>query len=393
MKVILLILVIGLPFLHLQNPGYTENVFSDRDSAYNISEREKDSLNAFIHKNFRDSLPGLEILVIHNNKPLYHNALGISHFEKQKPLKKNLIFETGSVTKLFTAVGILKLIKEGRLALNDPLSEFYPGFPDSKKIKIKHLLSHTAGISDYAIHFMDENIAEHFDEGFSKANYFQDIDRQRIRKYLKDKHTSSQPGLEWEYSNGGYYFLGLIIEKISGVSYFTYIKNNIIKPLNLKYTTFQDPENNWDPKYASGHYYVNDPSKPESRPYQAYYLPNVYAFSAGSLNSKLKDLYRFYKQVNKGKIIDKNLLEKALAPYKLKNGELANTGYGWFIHKKNDKKVICHPGCTMGFSTITHYVPEDDFFIGIYTNRNSQQCNLSSVNITLADKAFRFYYN
>ncbi|MCF8335741.1 MAG: beta-lactamase family protein [Bacteroidales bacterium] len=392
MKIILLILIIGLPFLNSRNSGHSEKTICARDSVYSISDQEKDSLEAFIHKNYRDSLPGLEILVIHNDKPLYQKAFGVSHFEKQIPLKKNLIFETGSVTKLFTAVGILNLIEKGKLSLTDPLSEFYPGFPNSREIKIKHLLSHTAGIPDYAIHFMEKNIAEHFDQGFSRTNYFQDIDRQRIRKYLKNNYTRSQPGSEWEYSNGGYYLLGLIIEKVSGVSYFTYIRNNIIKPLNLKYATFRDPENTSDPKYACGHYYVNNPSKEGSRPYQAYYLPNMYAFSAGSLNSRLKDLYWFYKQVTKGKIINKKLLEKAMTPYEMKNGELANTGYGWFIHKKNGKKVICHPGCTMGFSTITHYVPEDDFFIGIYTNRHSQQCNLSSVNITLTNKVFSYFY-
>ncbi|MGM0531470.1 MAG: serine hydrolase domain-containing protein [Bacteroidota bacterium] len=387
----MLILIIGLPFLSLRNPGYSEKTISQEDSVYSISSGEKDSLDAFIHENYQDSLPGLEILVIQNDKPLYHNAYGVSHFEKQIPLKKNLIFETGSVTKLFTAVGILNLIEEGKLSLNDPLSEFYPGFPNSREIKIKHLLSHTAGIPDYAIHFMDKIIDGHFDQGFSKANYFQNIDRQCVRKHLKNKYTSSQPGSEWEYSNGDYYFLGLIIEKVSGVSYFTYIKNNIIEPLNLNHTTFRDPENTCNSQYAGGHYYVNDPSKESSRPYQAYYLPNVYAFSAGSLNSRLKDLYQFYKQIIKGKIIDKNLLDKALTPYKLKNGELANTGYGWFIHKKNGRKVICHPGCTMGFSTITHYVPEDDLFIGIYTNRNSQQCNLNNPNIALTNKVFSFF--
>ena len=392
MKTILLILIIGFSVLNLRNPAYAQKTIFQEDSLYSISKREKDSLDAFIHENFRDSLPGLEILVVHKDKTLYHTAYGVSHFEEQIPLKKNLIFETGSVTKLFTAVGILNLVEERKLSLNDSLSEFYPDFPNSSEIKIKHLLSHTAGIPDYAIHFMEKNIAEHFDQGFSRANYFQNIDRQSVREYLETKHTHAQPGTEWQYSNGSYYLLGLIIEEVSGVSYFTYIRNHIIEPLNLNYTTFRDPDSTFDAQYAGGHYYDKDPSKESSRPYQAYYLPNAYAFSAGALNARLQDLYRFYKQVIKGKIIDKKLLEEALTPYKLKNGELANTGYGWFIHNKQDKKVICHPGCTMGFCCISHYIPQDDLFLAIYTNRNSQQYNLCDLNITLINKVFSFFY-
>ncbi|MFP4620718.1 MAG: serine hydrolase domain-containing protein [Bacteroidales bacterium] len=395
MKIILLICIICLPFSNTQNTAYGCQTCScfEQDSVCCFSNQEKTTLDSIIQEHFKDSLPGLEILVIHEGKSIYHCAFGVSHFEKQIPLKQNLIFETGSVTKLFTAVGILKLIEEEKLSLNDPLSQFYPDFPKSKKIKIKHLLSHTSGIPDYAIHFMEENIKEHFNNGFSKAHYFQNIDRKRVRKYLKDQFKGSEPGSDWEYSNGGYYLLGLIIEQVTGNSYFTYIEDHIIKPLNLNNTTFQDPEDFCDSGYAGGHYYTNDPSKEATQPYQAYYLPNEYAFSAGALNSTIKDLYRFYKQVAEGTLIDKTLLEKAWTPYNLNNKEQANTGYGWFIHHKNGKKIICHPGCTMGFSAITHYVPEEDLFIGIYSNQNSQQINLNDINITLTNKIFSFFYN
>ncbi len=390
MKIILAVIIISFSLL---NPEALVNKPSREISAKTISRQEKEDLDAFIHKNFCDSLPGLEILVKHKDKTLYHATRGISRLGTGIPLKKNRIFETGSLTKLFTAVATLNLIEDGKLSMDDPLSDFYPGFPNSENIKIKHLLSHTNGIPDYAIHFMEKNIAEHFHQGFSKEHYFQDIDREKVYKHLKENYVASKPGSDWEYSNGGYYFLGLIIEEVTGKSYFNYVKNSIIDPLNLKNTTFKDPETATGRKYISGHYYMNDPSKDNTKPYPTYYLPNEYAFSAGALNSTLKDLYRFYKQVVKGKIINKNLMEEAMTPYELKNGKRANTGLGWFIHEKHGKKVICHPGCTLGFSAITHYVPDDDFFIGVYSNRNSQEFNLCGNNITLVNKVFSYFYN
>jgi len=390
MKVILAVLILSFSLL---NPQALKNKPSREISVKTISDKEKRDLDDFIDKNYHDSLPGLEILVKHKDKTLYHTARGVYRFGTKIPLKKNRIFETGSVTKLFTAVATLNLIEEGKLSFDDPLSDFYPDFPNSEKINIGHLLSHTTGIPDYAIHFMEKNIEEHFDQGFSKENYFQDIDRKRVYNYLKEEYVVSQPGKHWEYSNGGYYFLGLIIEKVTGKSYFTHVKNSIIDPLNLNNTTFKDPKKARGKKYICGHYYMNDPSKDNAKPYPTYYLPNEYAFSAGALNSTLKDLYRFYKEVVNGKIINKDLLEEAMTPYELKNGERANTGYGWFIHKKNGKKVICHPGCTLGFSAITHFVPEDELFIGVYSNRNSQEFNLCSNNITLVNKVFSYFYN
>ena len=215
MKVILLTLLIcchSLP--HLVYHSF-ENSNASKGVKYSISGSEKDSLDAFIDDNYPDSIPGIELLVVKNNTILYHKSAGVCNYDQQIPLEKNLIFEIGSVTKLFTAVGVLKLVDEGRLSLEDPLSKFYPGFPESNNIKVKHLLSHTTGITDYAIHFMEQNLEQHFNEGFSKENYFQEIKKDTILQHLKSNYQKVDPGSKWSYSNGGYYFLGLIIEKVT----------------------------------------------------------------------------------------------------------------------------------------------------------------------------------
>jgi CubicO group peptidase (beta-lactamase class C family) len=357
-----------------------------------LSEQEKNALDEYIKQNYSDNKPGIEILVCREQQELYHVSTGIASVNNKIPLRKNLIFEIGSVTKLFTAVAVLKLIDEGKLTLNDSLSGYYPEYPNSRNIKIKHLLSHTSGIPDYAIHFMEKNIKDHFDDGFKKKTFFRNISRTNITEYLKIHYDEKNPGSKWEYSNGGYYYLGLIIEKVSGKSYFSFIKEEIIDPLQLVHTTFKDPGSLKDTAYATGHFYTKDSSEGIPKHYPTFYLPNDYAFSAGGLNSTLKDLYRFYHQVVQGKIVDNQMLQKAWKPYKLENKKTAGCGFGWFIHKKHDKKIICHPGCTIGFSTITHYIPEDDLFIGVYTNHNSQEFNISSNNIEMVNKVFSYLY-
>lgn len=392
MKMILLTVLMGFNLVGCLNPGSSDNSDAQPVSDNMISHEERDSLDSYIEKSYPDSLPGAEVLMMSRERVLYHSISGVCCYEKQNPLKRDMIFETGSITKLFTAVGILNLIEEGKLTLNDPLSKYFPDHPNSDEIRIKHLLSHTSGIPDYAIHFLEKNLAEHFESGFSKKHFFQEANRDHILEYLKNNHREISPGSEWEYSNGGYYYLGMIIEQVSGMSYFTYIKKKVIDPLDLEFTTFEDPVSRSPRLYSGGHFYLEDPSKESARHYQVDYLPNDYAFSVGSLNSRLKDLYRFYKGVTQGQILEKQTVRKAWTPFRLKNGERASTGYGWFVHKKHGKTVICHPGCTVGFSAITQYVPEDDLFIGLYTNRSSQQFNVSDININLVNKAFKFFY-
>src|SRR5687768_14816878 len=141
------------------------------------------------------------------------------------PNRVDTKFNLGSMNKMFTGVAIAQLVEKGKLSFDDPLSKFIPDFPDpesAKKIQIKHLLTHTAGLGGY----------------FSKR--YQDMSRANLRTVddmmalaKQDEKLQFEPGTKWQYSNTGMLVLGKVIEIVSGQSYFDYVRENIYKPAGM----------------------------------------------------------------------------------------------------------------------------------------------------------------
>ncbi len=164
------------------------------------------------------------ILVARKGNIIYEKAFGMADREWNIPNTLQTKFEIGSVTKQFTAAGILLLADEKKLDLTDKLSKYFPDFPKADSITIHMLLSHTSGIA---------NITE--------VKEFQKIEQMALEKdtvlaIIKRQPFDFSPGSKYTYSNSGYHLLGLIIEKVTGMSYNEYMMTNVIQKAGLKNT-------------------------------------------------------------------------------------------------------------------------------------------------------------
>src|SRR5262249_4825572 len=133
-------------------------------------------------------------------------------------------FNLGSMNKMFTAVAIAQLVERGKLSFDDPLSKFLPDFPDkesAEKIKIKQILTHTAGLGGY--------FSQKFIE--SSRDRFRTVDD--MMKLAKEEKLQFEPGSKWQYSNTGFLVLGAVVEKVSGQSYYDYVRENIYRPAGM----------------------------------------------------------------------------------------------------------------------------------------------------------------
>lgn len=184
-----------------------------------------EELRVFVDKLAKADVFSGTVLLAREGKPIFKGAFGLASKDFNAPNKIDTKFNLGSMNKMFTAVAIAQLVEKGKLSFDDPLSTFLPDFPDSespKKIKIKHLLTHTAGLGGY----FSRKWAE------SSRDLYRTVD-DMMKRAIADEKLHFEPGSRTRYTNTGMLVLGKVIEKVSGQSYFDYVRENIYKPAGM----------------------------------------------------------------------------------------------------------------------------------------------------------------
>ena len=164
------------------------------------------------------------VLIAKDSRILFHEAYGNADREKKVPNRKDTKFNLGSINKSFTRVAIHQLARQGKLSLDDPIKKFlpdYPNAPAAEKVTIRNLLNMASGIGDF---FGSRYDATPKDKIRTLQDYL---------PLFADLPLEFEPGKGNRYSNGGYVVLGVIIEKLSGVDYYTYVRENIFKPCGM----------------------------------------------------------------------------------------------------------------------------------------------------------------
>lgn len=164
------------------------------------------------------------ILVAQNGTPLFEQAYGYADREKKIPNRVDTKFNIGSINKSFTGLAIRQLVANKKISLDDPVGKFLPDYPNrnaAAKVTVRHLLDMTSGIGDF---FGDRYEATPKEKIRSLEDYL---------PLFADKPLEFEPGAKERYSNGGYVVLGLIIAKASGTDYYTYVRDQIFKPVGM----------------------------------------------------------------------------------------------------------------------------------------------------------------
>ncbi|MBE3125942.1 MAG: beta-lactamase family protein [Acidobacteria bacterium] len=164
------------------------------------------------------------VLIAKDSRILFHEAYGDADREKKIPNRKDTKFNLGSINKNFTRVAIHQLATQGKLSLDDPIKKFLPDYPNAQaaeKVTIRHLLNMASGIGDF---FGSRYDATPKDKIRTLQDYL---------PLFADLPLEFEPGTNNRYSNGGYVVLGIIIEKVGGVDYYTYVRENIFKPCGM----------------------------------------------------------------------------------------------------------------------------------------------------------------
>ena len=294
------------------------------------------------YENFHGS-----VLVAKEGEILLNRGYGYADFAQNIENKSQTRFAIGSVTKQFTATAILRLIQDGRLDLEDKVSEHLDGIPHGDEITIHNLLTNTSGLKN----FTDTQEFLTFDTS--------NKDPQKLLDLIKDRDLEFKPGEMFNYSNTNYLILGMMVEKISGESFEDYLYS-IVNPLGMKDT---------------GLIYGNKGGVNDASPYSGFLevteidddLILSQAFAAGSIYSTVEDLYRWDRAIKSGKVLEEKMLNEAF------KGHIAipphtSYGYGWMIDEGEYGKEIYHGGNTFGSTAYIGNLVDEDITVIILSN-------------------------
>lgn len=308
------------------------------------------------------------LMVIKNGETIYKATHQINNPSSDK-LNEKTIFPIASLSKSFTALVILKLQEEQKLSIEDQLSKYLPDYPNGEKILIKHLLSHGSGI--YELLRKPKYI-----EAYSH-NY--NVTPDELLAYFKNEPLDFNPGEDFSYSNSGYVVLGVIIEKITQLSYEEAIKKYILKPLRMKHTGYN--YSNFKGKKTKGYEYLSQTRKKDVKLWNG---TNLYA--TGGLYSNLEDLRKFYLGLINNKIITQKSFDEATT---VQNKQY---GWGWFIDTIGGDKIINHGGNMEGFTS--HFMLNTEKDIAIIALNNITSNSLERISNTIykiiTDKPYSF---
>ena len=312
-------------------------------------------------------------LIIEHGEIVFQGAFGISNFNPVDSLRLNSVFRLGSVSKQFTAMGIMMLKEEGKLDYEQDIREFIPELP-YKGISIRNLLNHTSGLPDYS-RTMNElwktDLAYDDPQKFISGN-------EDILKMLSE-HTPPVhfgPGEKWEYSNTGYNLLATIISRVSGTPFSDYLQKHIFIPAKMHHTSVYKYIPGFDAKMPNRVFGFGTKFKGNEKfSTDSHYLNAAYG--EGGIYSTLGDLMKWDSILYTDTLVSMKTLEEAFSPGKLNNGKKTDYGFGWFIGvSPNGKKVVKHMGGWAGFLTNIYRETGEKNCIITLTNNNSRYFNV-----------------
>ena len=289
-------------------------------------------------------IAGASVLVYQDGKILLDKSYGYASLELSVPMPTHASFEIGSVTKQFTSAAILRLAEQGKLSLDDDFTKYLDFDTRGRTITIKHLLNHTSGIPGYTE--MPE---------FEKLSMLS-FERDTLVRIVEQKDFLFEPGEALIYNNSAYFFLGLIIIKVSGMRYIDYLNEQFFQPLGMTNTYYCSTSEVVKNK-AYGYSYSEDGLR------QKEYLDHIWPFAGGSICSTTEDLLIWMRALHEGKVFDKSQYSLLTTPGTLKDGSPIRYAFGLTNYSLYKNRMIGHGGGINGFVSETRYFPESGLYI------------------------------
>jgi len=340
-------------------PSWGEELASD-GMAVPKTSAASDKIDSLLSKAFENDEPGVAVIAVDGGEVVFRNSYGMANMELKVPIRPDMVFRIGSVTKVFTAMAVMILVERGLISLDHEISHYLPEYPmHGEKITVRHLLTHTSGIKD--LFSTEEYYRLMKEDCFRLMN--DEVDLSELMNTFKDNELDFAPGEEYRYSNSGYFLLGHIIGIVSGKTYQEFLREEIFRPLNMKDTRFYD-NINVIPNRALD--YLQDDGVLINNPYESF--SSILVYAAGGLMSTVDDLVRFDAALYTDKLVTSATLELMFTANKLNNAKITRNGLGWELRQLKGYKVVMHGGDVYGYSALMFRIPERRILVALMGN-------------------------
>lgn len=325
-------------------------------SASALSRQElEEKTDSLLSRYSKPGVPGAAIGLVLEGEVLLEKGYGLRNLKEKTPTTPNTHYRIASLTKAFTATAILQLVEKGTLTLETTLTELWPEFPAyGKRISIHHLLSHTSGIKDY-----EGLIPSNFQGQVSDEDVFQILSRQTSAYF--------QPGTQYRYSNSGYCVLSRVIEKVSSMSFSSYLEKNVFLPLGMEttvaYVKGMEPivERAFGYSPQSGGFILTDQSQTSA------------TLGDGGIYTSVSEIFSWLDLWNGNgtSVLSEESQKLMTTPKNLLSGKKTAYGYGWSLGTLFGYKKVSHTGGTIGHKHAIAYFPEKKLGLVLLVNREN----------------------
>jgi D-alanyl-D-alanine carboxypeptidase len=296
-------------------------------------------------------VPGAQVAIAENGRIVYTKGYGYRDLDDRLPVDAKTAFAIGSVTKQFTASAIMLLQQEGKLNVDDSLATYLPDAPHASQVTLRELLTHTSGI-----------------EGYTEQPNFSLLlptpaTPQRIISSIAANPLAFAPGTKWEYSNTNFVLLGMVVSKLSGLSYPNFLQQHFFGSLGMQRAWFTR---------------IEEVHADDARGYTEFMwgLPDEHASladwswydAAGGLTMSAEDLARWDIALDSGRVVSPQSFSEMTTPQRLTNGTSTGYGFGLGVGSVFGHPTVGHDGLVSGFSAENLTFPKDRVAIVLLAN-------------------------
>jgi CubicO group peptidase (beta-lactamase class C family) len=297
-------------------------------------------------------LAGASVAVVKGGDTILMKGYGLADVELDVPTPPRATYEIGSVTKQLTAAAILLLAEQGKLSLDDDLTKYLPEYPTSgHRVTIRRLLNHTSGIKGYT--------------EMPAFREFQRLKRPRQELVALFSHEPFEfaPGEQQTYNNSAFFLLGLVIEKVSGTSYESFVQTQLFDKVGMP-DSYYCSERTVRKNHAHGY------DTESGQLVLKGYLEHLWPYAAGSLCSNTTDLVAWTRALHDGKVLKPESYQEMTTPGVLNDGTKIRYGLGIAVGDIGGRRAVAHGGGISGFLSEVEYYPDDGLVIVVLLNTN-----------------------
>ncbi len=347
---LILTLLILISFSHLSF-GKNNPFTGEKSSAEELFDAKVDTIAAQILR--ETSVPSASVAVVKHGKIIFVKAYGYARLDPKTEATPKMRYAIGSISKQFTASCILLLEQEGKLTLDDPISKWLPDLTEANKVTVREILSHTSGYQDF------------WPQDYVPPLMLKPMPPQEILDRWAKKPLDFEPGTRWQYSNTNFVIAAQIVEKITGEPFFKFLKDEILKPLDLSSAVNFDKGKLTSSDAAGYMQYGLGPLRPAPEEGEGWMA------GAGELAMTPHDLAKWDVSMIDRSVLSHKSYQQLETEVLLKDGVGTHYGLGVQVGMMNGHRLISHSGEVSGFTAFNLVFPDDSAAVVVLTNQDA----------------------